>query len=161
MATKPDEDFEEDLDESAEPDEAFDEEDLEDDDVVAVDVVVDDDDDDAAVIDLDATEEDDDEEVAKPARARKTKAADEEVDEDEEVDPDDVEADLDTILKDRIAAADDEEDEDEVEEVEAPGENGGRVQPMKASEFLCKSCFLVKSTSQRVDGTDDLCNDCV
>ena len=40
---------------------------------------------------------------------------DEDEDEDEEADPDDVEADLDEILKDRIAAGDDEDEEDEEE----------------------------------------------
>ena len=55
-------------------------------------------------------------------RARKKAAADDETEEDEEeADPDDVEADLDTILKDRIAAADDEEDEEEVEVADTRG----------------------------------------
>jgi hypothetical protein len=78
---------------------------------------------------------------------------------DDEADPDDVEADLSAILKDRIAAADD-LDEDEEEEVE-PGETSGRVQPRTDGEFICSSCFLVKSVSQRVPGSKDLCSDCV
>jgi hypothetical protein len=104
--------------------------------------------------------EPDAEEKAAPAAKRPARKKGEEDEEDEdELDPDDVEADLDTILKDRIAATDD-EDEDE-EEADGQGGTGTRVQPKKASEFVCKSCFLVKSVSQRVDGTDDLCNDCV
>ena len=91
----------------------------------------------------------------------KRKATADEEDEDEDVDPDDVEADLDQILKVRIAAADDLDDEEEEEEEEAGGEATGRVAPKSDSEFVCKSCFLVKSVSQRVAGTDDLCNDCV
>jgi hypothetical protein len=92
----------------------------------------------------------------------KRKKAAEEDDDEEELDPDDVEADLDTILKDRIAAADDlEDEEDEEEEEDYSGESTGRVQPKTDSEFVCKSCFLVKRVSQRVPGTDDLCSDCV
>ena len=49
----------------------------------------------------------------------------------------------------------------EEEEEEAGGDATGRVAPKSDSEFVCKSCFLVKSVSQRVAGTDDLCNDCV
>jgi hypothetical protein len=89
------------------------------------------------------------------------KVAGEEEEEDEELDPDDVEADLDTILKDRIAAADDLEEEEEEEEDELTGEPATRVHPKTESEFVCKSCFLVKNVTQRVPGTDDLCNDCV
>ncbi|HMV74460.1 MAG TPA: DUF4193 family protein, partial [Microthrixaceae bacterium] len=60
---------------------------------------------------------------------------------DEDVDPDDVEADLDTILKDRIAAGADEDDEDELEE---PGtESTERVAAKTADEFTCPTCFLI------------------
>jgi Domain of unknown function (DUF4193) len=84
-------------------------------------------------------------------RARKKASGDDEPEEDEEVvDPDDVEADLDTILKDRIAAADD-EDEDE-EEVEAPDPRGPEtpdgVTPKKANEFVCPGCFLLVNRGQ-------------
>jgi hypothetical protein len=90
--------------------------------------------------------------VEEPApRARKKAGGDDEPEEDEEVvDPDDVEADLDTILKDRIAAADD-EDEDE-EEVEAPDVRGPEtpdgVTPKKANEFVCPGCFLLVNRGQ-------------
>ena len=89
--------------------------------------------------------------VAEPApRARKKAAGDDEVEEDEEVvDPDDVEADLDTILKDRIAAADDEEDEEEVEVADARGpETPDGVTPKKANEFVCTGCFLLVNRGQ-------------
>ena len=64
-------------------------------------------------------------------------------------DPDDVEADLDAILKDRIAAADDEEDEDEAEVVDknAPETPDG-VTPKKANEFICTGCFLLVNRGQ-------------
>ena len=77
--------------------------------------------------------------AAEPAPRARKKVGDDEVDEDEEVvDPDDVEADLDTILKDRIAAADDEEDEEEVEVADARGpETPDGVTPKKANEFVC------------------------
>jgi hypothetical protein len=86
-----------------------------------------------------------------PPRARKKAAAGEdEPDEDEVVvDPDDVEADLDTILKDRIAAADDEEDEEEVEAPDARGpETPDGVTPKKANEFVCPGCFLLVNRGQ-------------
>ncbi|MGZ4682338.1 MAG: DUF4193 family protein [Acidimicrobiales bacterium] len=121
----------------------LDEEDLE--------VVVDDD----AVLPVD----DDEVLVADPAievdeepapRGRKKVVGDEEVEDDDEVaDPDDVEADLDAILKVRIAAADDDEDEDEAEVIDksAPETPDG-VTPKKANEFVCTGCFLLVNRGQ-------------
>jgi hypothetical protein len=85
-----------------------------------------------------------------PPRARKKAATDDETEEDEEeADPDDVEADLDTILKDRIAAADDEEDEEEAEAVDTRGpETPDGVTPKKANEFVCPGCFLLVNRGQ-------------
>ena len=90
---------------------------------------------------------------------------DEEGDEDEdeeEADPDDVEADLDTILKDRLVVADedDEDEEDEPVDAEDKGE-GGKVRPRAPGEFVCQSCFLVKHPSQLADAKHQLCRDCV
>jgi hypothetical protein len=89
------------------------------------------------------------EEVVEPAPKAKKKREDEE-DEDEEVDPDDVEADLDTILKDRIAANEDEEEEEDLEEQEprTAGETADGVQPKKANEFMCTGCFLLVNAAQ-------------
>ena len=83
-------------------------------------------------------------------KTRKATDDEEEEEEDDDVDPDDVEADLDAILKDRIAAQpeDEDEDEDEVPEVDDRGDGAGRIQPKKADEFVCQSCFLVKHRSQ-------------
>jgi hypothetical protein len=105
-------------------------------------------------------EEEEEEET--PAAARKRRATDEEDEDEELVDPDDVEADLDTILKDRIASGDDEaDDEDEEEVAPEPGADGAdRVVPRRADEFVCESCFLVKHASQRV-GNGNICRDCV
>ena len=57
------------------------------------------------------------------------------------VDPDDVEADLDAILKDRIAASDD-DDEDEPEDRTDP-DSTERVAAKSAEEFTCTTCFMI------------------
>ena len=100
---------------------------------------------------------------AQPA-ARSGKAREED---DDEPDPDDIEADLDTILKDRLASDDEDDEEDEEEEVVAvpagkakkPG--GARIQPKQPEEFVCQSCFLVKHPTQLGDARRKLCNDCL
>ncbi len=101
---------------------------------------------------------------AKGAKAKSSTASDDEEgadDEDDEPDPDDVEADLDTILKDRLVVADDEEDDDEEPpEPEDRGE-GAKVRPRAPGEFVCRSCCLVKHPSQLADETNLLCRDCV
>jgi len=100
--------------------------------------------------------------VAVPVRE---KAGEGEEDEDDEdiLDPDDVEADLDTILKDRIAAAEEEEEdeEDEPADVEDRSGDGGKILPRRPGEFVCQSCFLVKSPPQLADAKRMLCVDCV
>ena len=80
------------------------------------------------------------------------------------VDPaDDVEADLDTILKDRLVVVADEEDEDEDEPVDAEDRSGEttKVRPRAPGEFVCQSCFLVKHPSQLADADKQFCRDCV
>lgn len=145
----------EDLDEDLVVDDALDEDAL-----VGEEVLVED----AAAV----VEEDEDDDAAATDRPTRTTAAAGDDDEDTP-DPDDVEADLDTILKDRIAAGDDEDDE---EEEEKPGrvtkgtdddgtDGGSRVAPRKAGEFVCSSCFLVKPNMQLADPKNKLCADCV
>jgi hypothetical protein len=124
-----------------------------------------DDDDDDDLVD------DDEEAAAAPATPKPAKAApkarrgddDEEEDDDEDVSDDDVEADLDTILKDRIAAQpdDDEDEEDGTPEPDERGDGAGRIQPRRPGEFVCQSCFLVKHPSQLADADNQLCADCV
>ena len=95
---------------------------------------------------------------------RRSGEDDEDEEDDEEADPDDVEADLDTILKDRIAAQPDEDegdDEDETPEPDERGDGTGRIQPKRPGEFVCQSCFLVKHPSQLADADNMLCADCV
>jgi hypothetical protein len=132
-----------DLDEEFDPDaieEELDEDALDDD---AIDPDIEDDD---AVLVVDAVDEDEVVEEV-PARARKRVVEDE--DDEEDVDPDDVEADLDTILKDRIAAADeDDDDEDDVIEPARPAEGPDGVVPKRANEFMCTGCFLLVNRGQ-------------
>jgi hypothetical protein len=110
-----------------------------------------DDDDDATITGDDLVEE----AAEAPAEgttkvATRAKKGDDEVEEeDDDVDPDDVEADLDTILKDRIAAAEEDEDEEEVEVTDTRGtETPDGVTPKKANEFVCPGCFLLVNRGQ-------------
>ena len=98
-------------------------------------------DEDAALETDDVVEDEEEEEEEAP---RRPVTAEDEEDDEDLVDPDDVEADLDTILKDRLVAAEDTPDEDEEEaEPEERGEAGDRLQPKRADEQLCPSCFLL------------------
>lgn len=120
-------------------------------------------DDDEAPIDLDddaAVEEE--EEEAPAAAPRRAATAEDDDDEEDLVDPDDVEADLDTILKDRLVTAEEEAEEDDEEvEVDDRGDPVDRIQPKRPGEFVCQSCFLVKHPSQLADKMRQLCADCV
>jgi hypothetical protein len=104
-------------------------------------------------------EEDEDEDLlVAPKRVAK---GEEDEDEDEDlVTPDDVEADLDTILKDRLVSVsdDDDEDEDEDEEPEDRAEGADRLQPKRADETLCPQCFLlVRASAPGCPVGDDEC----
>ena len=144
----------EEFDEDAEPDLEEELDDIDPEADLADDDLVDDE-----ISDALTDDEEDEEEVT---TARKRRATDEEDEDEELVDPDDVEADLDTILRDRIASGDDDaDDEDEEEIAPEPGADGAdRVGPRRADEFVCESCFLVKHASQRV-GNSNICRDCV
>jgi hypothetical protein len=140
----PDEDFEEETEEE-EPaeltDEDLDEEALvEDDEFGEIEDPFDAD----ADVDVDV-EEDDDAETDGPVR--KSVTTEEDDDDDDIIAPDDVEADLDTILKDRLVAADDEGGEDEEDEPEDRSESSDRLQPKRADERLCPRCFLLVRNS--------------
>jgi hypothetical protein len=84
-------------------------------------------------------EEDEDSDDVPAARKRPGTSDDEE----DEADPDDVEADLDSILKDKMASSDDDDDEEEDEVPETPAEAGERVAAKAADEFTCNTCFLI------------------
>jgi hypothetical protein len=144
------------------------EDDLVDDDAVAV--VDGDDFDDDLVVEAEDEEEEEQAAVAvvppapAPARVRRANDDEEEEEDEDEVSDDDVEADLDTILKDRIAAQPDDEEEDEEEGPPEPddrSDGAGRIQPRRPGEFVCQSCFLVKHPSQLADSDNMLCADCV
>ena len=76
------------------------------------------------------------------------------------LDADDVEASLDEILKERLVV-DDPDDDVDASEPDPTGEGMERVLPKQADEFVCKSCFLVKSFKQLSDKKRELCRDCV
>jgi hypothetical protein len=156
-----DDDFPEDLDDADLDEDALEEEEL-DEDALEEDVL----DEDAEVGDDtevgDEEDEDDGDRRVVPARAPTGEGEGEDDDDEDLVDPDDVEADLDTILKDRMVAADDDGDDDEEElEVDDRGDPVDRIQPKRPGEFVCQSCFLVKHPSQLADDRRMLCADCV
>ncbi len=98
-------------------------------------------------IDDDLDEEiEEEEEDSKNGPVRNATMSDDEDGDGEDIDPDNVEADLDTILKDRLAAGD---DEDEDEETPDPSpEASGQVAPKRDNEWTCEGCFLIVSSSQ-------------
>ncbi len=100
--------------------------------------------------DEELVDDEEDEDEPAPVKADRPKAAsdDDEEDDDDEADPDDVEEDLDTILKDRIAAGTDEEEDDEELVTEDRTETGDRVSPRKPEEISCPECFLLVRSSQ-------------
>ena len=132
-----------------------------DDDLIAEDglAIADDDDDDVEIAAV--VEEVDVPAVAEPAA--KTAKAGEETEEDEEEEPDDedVEASLDTILKERLVVEEPEDDEDAPEPEDRTADGVERVLPKQPGEFVCRSCFLVKHPNQLADRKKMLCRDCV
>ena len=114
------------------------------------------------LVDLVEVEVEVEEEPERPPVAARAVGAEEEDDEEDLVDPDDVEADLDTILKDRLVAAEDEvEDDDDEVEIDDRGDPVDRIQPKRPGEFVCQSCFLLKPVTQLADKRRRLCRDCV
>ena len=71
------------------------------------------------------------------------KAGDDEDDDDDMVAPDDVEEDLAEILKDRLASEQVAAEEEEAEEVDERATGEDALQPKRADEVLCNSCFLL------------------
>jgi hypothetical protein len=154
------------LDEVEGPDELIEEDldELVDDDLIADDALalpVDDDED----VDVVVEEEDEVVDIVPVVAKTGTKAAPgaEDTDEDEEEEPDDedVEASLDTILKERLVVEEVEDDEDAPEPEDRTGDGVERVLPKQPGEFVCRSCFLVKHPNQLADRKKMLCRDCV
>jgi len=148
----------EDLDDVAAPDDL-------DDDAIVLEAVDADEDldeviDDGGVDDADDEDDlalDEDEPPIRPAPAR---AEETDEDEDEEEEDEDVEASLDVILKERLVVEDEPED-DEAVDTEDRSEGVDQVLPKQPGEFVCRSCFLVKHSSQLADKKRFLCRDCV
>ena len=147
----------EELDEAAGPDDLGDEdiEDLGDEEIDDDLGLESDDDDDVAVV-----VEGDDEEDEPPAK-RAGKADDDADDDEEEPDDEDVEASLDTILKERLVVEEVENDEETPEPEDRSADGVERVLPKQPGEFVCRSCFLVKHGNQLADKKKMLCRDCV
>lgn len=88
----------------------------------------------------DAKDDDDEEDEASRPRARRV-----DDDDDDEEEEEDVEADLNEILRGRMATEDDEE-EDEAPTPEA--DKPGAVNTRKSDEFVCGICFMVVAQKQ-------------
>jgi hypothetical protein len=160
------------LDEVEGPDELIegDLDELVDDDLIAEDglALPDDDDDDVDVVVVDDEVDDvvdvvvETPDVPEAGAKVATKAGEEsEEDDEEEPDDEDVEASLDTILKERLVVEEVEDDEDTPEPEDRTGDGVERVLPKQPGEFVCRSCFLVKHPNQLADRKKMLCRDCV
>ncbi len=104
--------------------------------------------------DDDSDEDDDDSLGATIVR----KAGDDDEDEDDMVAPDDVEEDLASILKDRLASEDVEPDEDDTTEIDDRSSGEDALQPKREDEMLCSSCFLiVRQNAPTCPVGDDAC----
>ncbi|MCH1489372.1 MAG: hypothetical protein L7T83_03030 [Ilumatobacteraceae bacterium] len=109
--------------------------------------------------DGDYSDDDDDDDDDSGANSRSESKEDED-DDDDLVNEDDVEADLDTILKDRmVTVEDDEEEEGETPViVDNSAEAVDGVQPKRSDEKVCPSCFLlVRSGAPTCPVGDDDC----
>ena len=111
-------------------------------------------------LDEELTSDDDDDDVSDiEIPSGDTRQVVEEDDEDIP-DADDVEASLDAILKEKLVVDDDVED-DGTPEVDDRSDGTESVLPKQSDEFVCTSCFLVKSSNQLADKKKRLCRDCV
>jgi hypothetical protein len=107
------------------------------------------------LVDDDDLADDEDDTLGTPV-VRKGK--DDEDDEDDMVAPDDVEEDLAEILKDRLASEDLPAEEDEVQETDDRTGGEDTLQPKRADETLCSSCFmLVRKNAPVCPMGDDEC----
>jgi hypothetical protein len=117
--------------------------------------VLGDEDDELAGVDIDAVDE------VPTAPVALIAAVDDDDYDDEEMHPDDVEASLDVILKDRLVIEDIELDDEETPDTDDRADGISVVIPKRPDEFVCQSCFLVKHPSQLADKPNGLCRDCV
>jgi hypothetical protein len=83
-------------------------------------------------------------------------------DDDDVVDDADVELALDEVLAETILRTSVPEDDDEAPiEVDPTLDTTEAILPKQDDEFRCKSCRLLKKTSQLADKANTLCRDCV
>lgn len=83
-------------------------------------------------------------------------------DDDDVVDDADVELALDEVLAETILRTTVAEDDDEAPlEVDPSLDTAEAILPKQDDEFRCKSCRLLKKTSQLADKTNMLCRDCI
>jgi hypothetical protein len=75
-------------------------------------------------------------------------------------DLEDIEESLDRILKEKLAGDEDPEGEADAPVVLADDVVGDEVPACGPDEFVCRECFLVRSTTQRADAATALCRDC-
>ena len=106
--------------------------------------------------DEDALLDDDDDDSMGAIIVRKP--GDDDDDDDDMFAPDDFEEDLSKILKDRLASEDLPAEEDEVPDSEERSTGDDELQPKRADELLCNSCFLlVRKNAPMCPIGDDAC----
>lgn len=137
-----------------------------DDDAVSLEVELDDEQTDTAVVASDDPDDveiptapdrlaaDDDDEEERPRR----RPTDEEVDDNEMLSKEDVEADLASILQEKLAASDEFAPDDEVVEQEDFTDGTAVLQPRRPDEEHCQQCFLlVRKSAPKCPVDHDLC----
>lgn len=98
---------------------------------------------------------DDDDEEEEPPRRR---VSDEDVDDNEMLSKEDVEADLASILQEKLASSDEFAPEDEVVEQEDFTDGTPKLQPRRPDEEHCQQCFLlVRRSAPKCPVDHDLC----
>lgn len=109
-------------------------------------------------LDEEIDEDDDDEEEDSTGPVVVRRGNEEEDDEDDLVAPDDVEEDLAEILQDRLATEEEPADEEEQPEWDDRTGTEEVLQPKRADEVLCNSCFLlVRQNAPACPVGDDAC----
>lgn len=115
-------------------------------------------DDDGFAVDETLDISDDPDEI--PVGSVSKKASDDDDDDDDLRTEDDVEADLDAILREKLTAADDSPPEDDDDDVIVDDKTDGmeRLQPRRPDETQCTQCFLlVRNSAPGCPVEDDAC----
>jgi hypothetical protein len=95
-----------------------------------------------------------------PVESITKKSTDDDDDDDDMRTEDDVEADLDAILREKLTAADDSPPEEDEEDVVVDDKTDGmeRLQPRRPDENQCTQCFLlVRNSAPGCPVEDDAC----